>query len=162
MDQQQATAPTTGSNSPSANVPAWVAQGLVFVIFAVFGPLAKLTASPESVALFEALGPGKPMMYAVGVAELIAMILIVIPKTAWFGAGLSLGTFVGAIGGHVAKIGVVPTFTLATGEEFSPGIVLFAAAVVGLVASAAVLFLRRGEIPVVGAKLAGGTVQPAA
>ena len=42
----------------------------------------------------------------VGIAELIAAVMLVIPRTAWLGAVLALGLMVGAIGMHLTLLGI--------------------------------------------------------
>ncbi len=51
----------------------------------------KYSGTPESVYIFETLGLEPHGRIGSGIAELIAAILLLIPKTAWAGAGLSLG-----------------------------------------------------------------------
>ena len=57
----------------------------------------KFSAASESVYIFETLGLEPAGRIGSGIAELIAAILIVIPKTAWAGATLALGVISGAI-----------------------------------------------------------------
>ena len=79
-----------------------------------------------------------------GVAELIAAILLLIPRTKAFGALLALGIISGAIFSHLTKLGIV---------IMNDGGFLFGLAVAVFVCSAALLFLHRRELPVVGAYL---------
>ena len=135
-------------------IGTWVAQVLVFGIFVMAGPLAKLTAAEPAQAIFDKIGLGAPGMYATGVAELIAMVLIVIPMTAWAGAGLTVLLMLGALAGHLfLGLGV------SISEEVHPdaaGPMMFMMALVAMLASLTVLFIRRAQIPMVGAQLAGG------
>ena len=66
----------------------------------------KFTGAPESVYIFTTLGIEPWGRIGSGVAELIASILLFIPRTTWLGAGLALGTMLGAIGSHLVKLGI--------------------------------------------------------
>jgi hypothetical protein len=66
----------------------------------------KFTASPESVYIFTQVGIEPWGRIGSGVAELIASVLILIPRTAWVGAGLGLGVMAGAIASHLTILGV--------------------------------------------------------
>jgi hypothetical protein len=65
----------------------------------------KFTAAPESVAIFEQLGLEPYGRIGIGVLELIAAVLLLIPRWSVFGAvlgGLLMG---GALMSHVTKLG---------------------------------------------------------
>ncbi len=104
----------------------------------------KYSGTPESVYIFETLGLEPHGRIGSGIAELIAAILLLIPKTAWAGAGLSLGIISGAIIAHLSQLGI---------EVQGDGGYLFLLAVVVFVTSAIVLRMNRKEIPVVGSRL---------
>ncbi len=104
----------------------------------------KFSGAPESVYIFETLGLEPHGRIGSGIAELIAAILLLIPKTAWAGAGLSLGIISGAIIAHLSQLGI---------EVQGDGGYLFFLAVVVFVTSAIVLWMNRKEIPVVGSRL---------
>jgi uncharacterized membrane protein YphA (DoxX/SURF4 family) len=76
-----------------------------------------------------------------GIVELVAAILIVMPKTAWLGALLSLGTISGAIFSHLTMLGIVVK---------DDGGLLFALAIAVFVLSALVLLIHRRELPLLG------------
>jgi hypothetical protein len=78
------------------------------------------------------------------VAELIACVLLLVPRTVPIGAILALGVISGAIVSHLTKLGIVVK---------DDGGLLFGLAVVVFVASATVLLIRRGQIPVIGQAL---------
>ena len=101
----------------------------------------KFTAAPESVYIFDKVGLGAPGRIGSGIAELIAAILLVIPRTAWLGAVLALGVMGGAIMSHLTVLGIVVMND--HGE-------LFALAVTVALCSAIVLFLHRRDIPIIG------------
>jgi uncharacterized membrane protein YphA (DoxX/SURF4 family) len=77
-----------------------------------------------------------------GVIELIAAILLVLPRTAWFGALVALGTISGAIMSHLTMLGIVVK---------DDGGLLFALALTVFLLSAIVLMIHRRELPVLGA-----------
>ena len=102
----------------------------------------KFTAAPESVALFTQLGLEPFGRVGIGVAELVALILLVIPRTAIYGASLAAGLMGGALFSHLTTLGFAGDMG-----------VLAALAVVALLASLTVLWIRRSEIPVIGPRL---------
>lgn len=66
----------------------------------------KFSASPESVYIFTTVGMEPWGRIAVGVFELIAAVLLLVPATGWLGAGLGLGLMVGALGMHLTLLGI--------------------------------------------------------
>jgi uncharacterized membrane protein YphA (DoxX/SURF4 family) len=104
----------------------------------------KFTAAPESVYIFSTLGLEPWGRIGSGVAELIAGLLLLVPRTAALGALLALGVISGAIVSHLTKLGIV---------VMDDGGLLFGLAVVVFACSSVVLWLRRGELPLVGARL---------
>jgi uncharacterized membrane protein YphA (DoxX/SURF4 family) len=66
----------------------------------------KFTGAPESVYIFTQLGIEPWGRIGSGIVELLASILLFIPRTTWLGAGLALGTMLGAIGSHLTKLGI--------------------------------------------------------
>jgi putative oxidoreductase len=111
----------------------------------------KLSAAPESVHIFSTLGAEPWGRIGSAVAELVAVVLLLVPRTAAIGALLSLGVISGAILSHVTKLGIEIRLP---GEPEGDGGLLFALAVATFVASAVVVGLRRSELPVIGPKLA--------
>ena len=104
----------------------------------------KFTGAEESVYIFTTLGLEPWGRIGSGVAELIACILLLVPRTVPLGAILALGVISGAIVSHLTKLGIVVK---------GDGGLLFGLAVVVFVASAVVLVIRRGQIPVIGEAL---------
>ena len=138
--------PTGGARAASI-----AARLAVVGVLAIAGPYAKLTAQDAPVALFEEIGLGRLGMYATGVAELIAIVLILIPRTVWLGASIAAGAMGGALGGHLF---------LGLGVSISPevhpdlaGPSLFVMAVVAFVGAVSATWLHRGQVPVVGPRL---------
>jgi hypothetical protein len=76
-----------------------------------------------------------------GLAELLAVVLLLTPRTITLGALLALGVMTGAILSHLTRLGIVVQ---------NDGGLLFVLALVVFAAAATVLLLRRREIPVVG------------
>jgi len=66
----------------------------------------KFTAAPESVYIFDKVGLGAPGRIGSGIAELIASLLILFPKTSVYGAVLAVGVMAGAIASHLFVLGI--------------------------------------------------------
>jgi uncharacterized membrane protein YphA (DoxX/SURF4 family) len=66
----------------------------------------KFTGAPESVYIFSQVGMEPEGRIATGIAELIASVLILIPKTSFIGAVLALIIMIGAIATHVSILGI--------------------------------------------------------
>ena len=98
----------------------------------------KFSAHPHSVYIFEKVGLEPIGRIGIGILELIAAILILIPKTIWIGAGLTLGLIGGAIVMHLTKLGI---------EVKNDGGLLFGTAVLTFILSALILFLHKKNIP---------------
>ncbi len=67
----------------------------------------KFSAAPESVFIFSSLGGEPYSRIGLGVIELITAILILIPKTAFYGTLIALVLMVGAIFSHLFVLGIV-------------------------------------------------------
>jgi putative oxidoreductase len=125
-------------------VTSWVLQLVTAgVLFQTL--FFKFTGAEESVYIFTTLGVEPWGRIGSGVAELVAVALLLIPGTTVFGALLAAGVISGAIFSHLTTLGIVVQ---------DDGGLLFALALVVLVASTGILALRRHEIPLVGARLA--------
>lgn len=66
----------------------------------------KFSAAPESVYIFSKLDMEPWGRISIGVLELIASILILIPRTTAFGALLAIGLMSGAIFIHLTQLGI--------------------------------------------------------
>lgn len=64
----------------------------------------KFTAHPDSVYIFEKVGLEPYGRIAIGISELIAGILLLIPKTIWAGVIVTLGVISGAILIHLITL----------------------------------------------------------
>lgn len=148
---------STARLSTPARAVSWIAQLLAA---AILGQTLffKFTGAPETIALFEVLGAEPAGRYATAAFELIAVVLLLVPKTAAVGGLLAMGIMTGAIGGHLTKLGVSIDPAALGNEDLRPleGPSLFVMACITFVSGAVVAFLRRGSIPVVG-KLLGGS-----
>jgi uncharacterized membrane protein YphA (DoxX/SURF4 family) len=67
----------------------------------------KFTGAEESVYIFSTLGIEPWGRIGTGCLELIASILILLPRTTAFGAVLGLGIMGGALFFHITKLGIV-------------------------------------------------------
>jgi len=101
----------------------------------------KFTGAPESVYIFSTLHAEPWGRIGSGVLELVAVLLLLYPKTPAIGAVLAVGLMLGAVGSHLTKLGI---------EVQGDKGLLFLLGVIVLVASTIVLLLRRKELPVVG------------
>ena len=126
------------------NVTSWILQAVVALI--LFQTLFfKFTAAEESVYIFSTLGMEPWGRIGSGVVELIACILLLHPRTIPLGAMLAIAVISGAIVSHLARLGVVVK---------NDGGLLFILALVVFFGSAAILFIRRAQVPFVGGRLA--------
>ncbi|NMH89450.1 DoxX family protein [Flavivirga algicola] len=98
----------------------------------------KFTAHPDSVYIFSQIGLEPYGRIGIGVIELIAGILLLIPKTIWIGATLTLGVIGGAIFMHLARLGI---------EVNNDGGVLFITAIVTFILSAIILYIYKNDLP---------------
>lgn len=97
----------------------------------------KFTGAPESVYIFSTLGVEPWGRLGSGVMELIAAVLLLIPRTVAKGAVLSLGVIAGALLSHIFVLGI---------EVQGDGGLLFLLAVVVFVGSAALVWLHRDQL----------------
>jgi len=104
----------------------------------------KFTGAPESVYIFTSLGAEPWGRYGSGAMELVAALLLLVPRTAWLGAGIGLGVMCGAIGSHLLVLGI---------EVQGDGGLLFGLAIVVLLCCLATLGIHRAEVPIIGQRL---------
>lgn len=132
------------NNCRTRSIASWIIQIIAAAILAQT-IYFKFTGAEESKYIFTVLGAEPWGRVATGCAELVAVILLLMPRTVTLGAALSLGMMIGAIGSHFAKLGLVVKYD---------GGLLFGLAVTVFVCSAAILVVRRRQIPVIGSALA--------
>ena len=123
-------------------IASWMLRGIAAVIL-LQTLFFNFSGAKESVYIFTTLGIEPWGRIGSGVVELLASILLLLPRTVLFGALLSLGTISVAILSHLTKLGIAIPAVEDNGE-------LFALALVVFVCSAAVLVLHRHEVPIVG------------
>lgn len=96
----------------------------------------KFTGHEQSIKLFTELGMEPWGRIGTGVLELIASVLLLIPRTTVYGAGLGLGLMAGAIFFHLTKLGIV----------FDGDAVLFTYAVITFVCCLILLVIYRTQL----------------
>jgi len=130
--------------SRAQTIASWIFQ---LVAAAILGQTLffKFTGAPESRYIFETLGAEPWGRLGSGALELVAVILLLVPRTAGAGAVLALGLMTGALGAHLTRLGI---------EVQGDGGLLFALAITVFVSALVVAWLRRAAIPVVGRLLA--------
>lgn len=123
----------------------WIAQ---LAAAAILGQTLffKFGGAPESVWIFSTLGAEPWGRLGSGAVEAVAVVLLLAPRTAVFGALLGAGTMSGAIASHALFLGI---------EVQGDGGLLFALANVVLAACLVVLWLRRGQLAALWAVRAG-------
>lgn len=134
---------------------AWIAYELLW--YEQF----KLTGNEGSVYLFTILSdwlgtPGgeKPFRLFVAAIEIVASVLVLVPRTQAFGALFALGIMSGAIFFHtVSPLGIDP---------YGDGGTLFKEACFTWLMAAFVCFVRRGELLALGRRFLGGARSVAA
>lgn len=97
----------------------------------------KFTGAPESVYIFQTLGAEPWGRLGSGVAELIAAVLLLLPRTAGIGAVLSMGIISGALLSHLTLLGI---------EVQGDGGLLFGLAVAVFVGSAIIAWAHRDAL----------------
>lgn len=97
----------------------------------------KFSGSEESVFIFSKLGVEPWGRIAAGISELIASILILIPRTTLIGALMGVGIMLGAIASHIGVLGIV---------VMNDGGQLFIYALLVLVACAGLVYLNSNKI----------------
>ena len=127
-------------NCRTHTVASWIFQLIAAAILAQT-LFFKFSGAEESKYIFTTLGVEPWGRIASGCAELLAVILLLVPRTVTLGALLAVGVMTGAIGSHLTKLGLVVK---------DDGGLLFALALTVFACGANVLVLRRREIPVLG------------
>lgn len=97
----------------------------------------KFTAHPQSVELFTTLNMEPWGRIGTGIAELIASVLILVPRTTLIGALMGVGLMAGALFFHLTKLGI----------NFGGDAVLFAYALITFACCLALIVINRKQIP---------------
>lgn len=98
----------------------------------------KFTAADESIYIFSKLGIEPYGRIGSGIVELIATILILIPRTTLFGALIGLGLMIGAIFCHLFVLGI---------EVKNDGGLLFNLAIIVFLCCVSLIYLNKSKIP---------------
>jgi uncharacterized membrane protein YphA (DoxX/SURF4 family) len=98
----------------------------------------KFTGAEESVYIFKTLGMEPYGRIGSGIAELVASILILIPRTTLYGAIIGLGIMTGAILSHLLVLGI---------EVQNDGGTLFILALITFLCCALLIFINKNRIP---------------
>lgn len=101
----------------------------------------KFSGAPESVYIFTKVGAEPLGRIGSGIVELIAAVLLFVPRFNWLGAGLAAGVMAGAIGSHLTVLGI---------EVMGDGGLLFSLACVVFVCALLILWVRKSELPFIG------------
>ncbi|KRB57179.1 DoxX family protein [Flavobacterium sp. Root186] len=97
----------------------------------------KFSGAEESIYIFSTLGVEPYGRIGSAIAELIAAILILTPKTTWLGALGAAGIMIGAILSHLFVLGI---------EVQNDGGLLFALAVITLLCSLGLLYFNKNKL----------------
>lgn len=97
----------------------------------------KFSAAEESIYIFTALGVEPYGRIGSAIAELIVVILILIPKTTWIGALGGIGVMTGAILSHVFVLGLVVK---------DDGGLLFSLAIITLLCCLGLLYFNKNKL----------------
>jgi hypothetical protein len=127
-------------NHPSQTIGSWILQLIAAVILAQT-LFFKFSGAEESKFIFTTLGVEPWGRIASAWIELLAVVLLLIPRTVATGALLALGVMTGAIGSHLTKLGIVVK---------DDGGLLFGLALTVFACSAALVMMRRREVPLLG------------
>jgi hypothetical protein len=119
------------------NVFIWIIK-LIAVIILVQTLFFKFTGAEESVYIFTKLGIEPFGRIGSGVVELIASILILIPRTTLLGALLAAGTMMGALMSHLFVLGI---------EVQNDGGTLFTLGLITLICCLILVYNQKNKIP---------------
>ena len=127
-----------------AAVLSWILRIMAAVIL-LQTLFFKFTAAPESVYIFTKVHAEPWGRIGSGVIELIAAVLLLMPRFTWLGSVLALCAALGAVLSHLTLLGI---------EVQGDKGLLFALALIVLLSSAVNLVLHRTDLPVIGRRLA--------
>lgn len=119
------------------NILTWIVKFTAVVIL-LQTLYFKFSGAEESVYIFETLGIEPFGRIGSGIAELIASILILIPRTTLLGALLAFGTMLGAIFSHLFILGI---------EVKGDGGLLFSLAIITFICSLYLIYINKNKIP---------------
>jgi putative oxidoreductase len=93
--------------SRSWNIALWILQISAAAAFLAAGS-AKLLGNPLMVIMFAQIGAGEWFRYVTGAIEVGSAILLVIPRTSFYGAALLVCTMICAVMAHLFLVGGNP------------------------------------------------------
>jgi uncharacterized membrane protein YphA (DoxX/SURF4 family) len=100
------------------NFVLWILQIGAAGMFLMAG-FSKLSGDPRMVGLFDSIGFGQWFRYLTGSLEILAVVLLLIPRLSGLGALLLVGVMIGAVMIHLFIIGGSPVpaviFLIVTG-----------------------------------------------
>lgn len=111
---------------------------LIAVVILLQTLFFKFTGAEESIYIFTRLGVEPLGRIGSGIVELIACILILIPRTTLIGALLAFGTMIGAIISHIFVLGIIVK---------NDGGELFILAITTLLCCLYLIYQNRSKIP---------------
>ena len=115
----------------------WIVK-LIAVVILVQTLYFKFTGAEESVYIFSTIGAEPFGRIGSGVVELIASILILIPRTTLLGALMGLGTMSGALLTHLVFLGI---------EVKNDGGTLFILAIITFLCCTILVYNQKSKIP---------------
>ena len=115
----------------------WIVK-LIAVVILVQTLYFKFSGADESVYIFSTLGIEPYGRIGSGVVELIASILLLIPRTTLVGALLGAGTMAGALLSHLVFLGI---------EVKNDGGTLFILAIITFLCCSLVIYSQKNKIP---------------
>ena len=119
------------------NVFIWVIK-LIAVVILVQTLYFKFSGAEESVYIFQTLGIEPFGRIGSGIVELMASILILIPRTTLLGALMGLGTMAGALLSHLVFLGI---------EVKNDGGTLFILAIITFLCCSILVYNQKSKIP---------------
>jgi uncharacterized membrane protein YphA (DoxX/SURF4 family) len=117
------------------NITIWILR-LIPAIILLQTLYFKFTAQPESVKLFTQIGLEPYGRIGSGVMELIAAILLLIPRFTGYGAMLGLAMMTGALYFHLTSLGIY----------FDGDALLFSYAVITFICCALLILIYRSQL----------------
>jgi uncharacterized membrane protein YphA (DoxX/SURF4 family) len=117
------------------NILVWILRVVAAVIL-LQTLYFKFTAHPQSVKLFTMIGMEPYGRIGTGILELVAAILLLIPRFTGYGALLGLAMMTGALFFHLTKIGIY----------FDGDPVLFIYALITFICCAILIFVYKNQL----------------
>jgi putative oxidoreductase len=99
---------TTATPGKALNIVLWTLQVLAALAFVAAGS-GKLLASPDMIALFDAVGIGQWFRYITGSLEVLGALPLIVPGKTAFGAVLLACVMAGAVVAHLTVLHTAPT-----------------------------------------------------